>query len=129
MKSAVLQFFIIMKCRWWYKLLPKKVKQLIQVRNWNERAEVLNPCHFQKFPSHLQENLEKKTHAHTALFFFEKSWAKFFYKPFVHLILQFNSIINRGFYVCKYFLKKLVEFYLTKTNFAKIYISSWMYIP
>ena len=34
------------------------------------------------FPSHLQENLEKK-HTHIRLFFFEKSLAKFFLKPFV----------------------------------------------
>ena len=38
-----------------------------------------------QFPSHLQENLEK-THTHTRLFFFEKSWAKFFLKPFVFAI-------------------------------------------
>ena len=40
-----------------------------------------------QFPSHLQENLEKKnTHTQTKLFFFEKSWAKFFLKPFVFAI-------------------------------------------
>ena len=80
------------------------------------------PLPFSKVPISLTRTFRKKKHAHTSLFFFEKSWAKFFYKPFVHLFLQFNSIINRGFYVCKYFLKKLVEFYLTETNFAKIYI-------
>ena len=36
-----------------------------------------------QFPSHLQENLEKK-HTHTRLFFFEKSWV--FLKPFVFTI-------------------------------------------
>ena len=48
-----------------------------------------------QFPSNLQENLERKKHTHTRLFFFEKSWAKFFLN---HLFLQFSSRINRGFY-------------------------------
>ena len=30
-----------------------------------------------QFPSHLQENLEKKPYTHTRLFFLEKSWAVF----------------------------------------------------
>ena len=38
-----------------------------------------------QFPSHLTENLEKKTntHTHTRLLFFEKSRTKFFLKPLV----------------------------------------------
>ena len=39
-----------------------------------------------QFPSNLQENLERKKHTHTRLFFFEKSWAKFFLKLFVFAI-------------------------------------------
>ena len=35
-----------------------------------------------QFPSHLPENIEN-THIHTRLFFFEKSWTKFFLKQFV----------------------------------------------
>ena len=43
-----------------------------------------------QFPSHLQQNLEKNTHTHTRLFFFEKSWAKFFLKLFAFAI-QFQN--------------------------------------
>ena len=53
---------------------------------------------FLQFPSHLQENLEKKTkYTHIRLFFFEKSWESFFLN---YLLLLFNSRINRGFYSC-----------------------------
>ena len=48
------------------------------------------------------------THTNTTMFFFEKSWAKFFLKPF--------------FFVNRPHLKKFVEFYFAKTNSAKIYI-------
>ena len=44
---------------------------------------------FMQFPSHTQEHVEKKN-THTTMFFFEKSWAKFFLKPFV-FVIQFQD--------------------------------------
>ena len=53
-------------------------------------------------PLSLTRKLRKTTHTHTRthtrLFFFEKTWAKFFLS---HCFLQFNSGIKRGFYFCK----------------------------
>ena len=40
----------------------------------------------------------KKTHTHYHVFFFEKSWAKFYLN---YLFLQFNSKINLGLSFCK----------------------------
>ena len=74
-----------------------------------------------QFPSHFQENLEKKTHTDTRLFFFEKPWAKFFLKPFVFAI-QFWNKSWILFFANSPCLKKFVEFYFAKTNSAKIYI-------
>ena len=75
-----------------------------------------------QFPSHLQENLEKKhTHTHTPDCFSLKNHGQSFFLN--HLFLPFNYRINRGFiFVNSPHLKKFVEFYFAKTNSAKIYI-------
>ena len=42
---------------------------------------------FLKGSFHAEEHLERrKKHTHTTMFFFEKSWVKFFLKPFVFAI-------------------------------------------
>ena len=61
--------------------------------SWNAFYDLFKCLRFWKgclnailqFPSHLQENLEKK-HTHTRLFFLEKSWAEFFLKLVVFAI-------------------------------------------
>ena len=65
--------------------------------SWNILYDLLKYLRFLKgclnailqFPFHLQKISEKKhmhTYTHTRLFFFEKSWEKFFLKPFVFAI-------------------------------------------
>ena len=54
-------------------------------------------CYF-VVPISLTRKFRKNTH--TRLFFFEKWWAKFFFKLFVFAI-QFYARINRGFYFCE----------------------------
>ena len=53
---------------------------------------------FMLFCSFLISHTKKirKKHTHTTMFLFEKSWGKFFLN---HLLLQFNSRINRGFFL------------------------------
>ena len=50
-----------------------------------------------QFPSHLQENLEKKTHTPDR-FSLNNHGQSFLLN---HLVLHFNSRINRGFYFCE----------------------------
>ena len=76
--------------------------------------ERLLQCYF-AVPVSLTGKFRKK-HTHTRLFFFEKSWANFFLKPFVFAI----QFLDRSWIL--FLRKKFVEFYFSKTNSAKIYI-------
>ena len=79
-----------------------------------------------QFPSHSQENLENThththTHTHTPDCYSLKNHGQRFFLN--HLFLQFNSRINVDFsFANSPYLKKFVEFYIAKTNSAKIYI-------
>ena len=74
-------WLLLLEYFWWF----------IQVSAVFER---LFKCYFTVPISLTRKFRDKKTHTHTRLFFFEKSWAKFFLKSFVfaNLIYSFKVI-------------------------------------
>ena len=76
-----------------------------------------------QFPSHLQENLDKKSHTHTPDCFSLKNRGQSFFLN--HLFLSLNSRINRGFYFCKWSTSEEIRgILLCENEFCKI-----MYLP
>ena len=81
---------------------------------------------FLQFPSHIQENLEKKK-IHTLSCFSLKSHGQSFFLNL--LFLQFNSRINRGFYFCKQSpFEEICGILLCKNEFCnKIYLPKYIF--